>query len=61
MMGKDLPTPDLQGALVELEQTATAQINTVADAGVAAHIRARLALYQEAVPIVLQLARRQAG
>jgi len=61
MMGKDRPMQELEGALIELEQTVAAQINAVADAGLVAQIRARLALYQEAVPIVLQLARRQAG
>ena len=51
------PTPDLQGALAELEQAVAFQINTVANADVVAQVRARLALYQEAVPITLQLAR----
>ncbi len=58
---EDGPAADLQGALVELEQTEESQINTVADANVAAQIRAWLALYQHAVPIALQLARLQAG
>ena len=51
------PMPDLPSALAELEQTVAAQINTVTDANVVAQIRARLTLYQEAVPLVLRLTR----
>jgi multidrug resistance protein MdtO len=54
------PMPDLAAALVELEKTVAAQINTVADASVAAQIRARLALYQDAVPFAMKLVRLQA-
>ena len=53
--------PDLSSALAELEKTVAAQIRTVTDAGVAAQIRARLALYQETVPFALKLIRLQAG
>jgi multidrug resistance protein MdtO len=49
------PMPDLPVALVELEKTVATQIHTVADANVAAQIRARLGLYQEAVPLVMKL------
>jgi multidrug resistance protein MdtO len=51
------PDHDLQGALVQLEHVAAAQLEAIASADVAAQVRARLALYQEAVPIVLQMAR----
>ncbi len=51
------PDQDLQAALVELEQAVAAQIGAIADADVAAQVRARLALYQETVPLVLQMAR----
>ena len=57
--GDDHPLPDLQGALVEVEQAVALRINTIADANVAAQIRARLALYQAVVPMVLQLERLQ--
>jgi len=56
----DRAMPDLPAALAELEKTVAAHIHTVADAGVAAQIRARLALYQEAVPFALKLVRLQA-
>jgi multidrug resistance protein MdtO len=55
------PMPDLPSALAELEKTVAIQINTVTDANVAAQIRARLALYQEAVPFAIKLIRFQAG
>jgi multidrug resistance protein MdtO len=48
---------DLQGALVELEQTVAGQIAVIPNADVAEQIRARLALYRETVPIVLQMPR----
>jgi multidrug resistance protein MdtO len=54
------PMPDIQAALAELEQTVAAYINSVTDAKIAAQIRARLALYQEVVPFVMQLSRLQA-
>jgi multidrug resistance protein MdtO len=61
-IGKDdRPHRDLQGALAELEQSVTSQIEAIDDPGVVAQIRARLALYQEAVPIVAQMARLQVG
>ena len=55
------PMPDLAAALADLEKTVAAQINTVTDAGIAAQIRARLALCQEAVPFAMKLVRLQAG
>ncbi len=54
------PMPDLPSALAELEKTVATQINTVTDANVAAQVRARLALYQEAVPFAMKLVRLQA-
>jgi len=53
----DRPEKDLQCALVELEQAVASHMGGVADADVAAQVRARLALYQESVPLVLQMAR----
>jgi len=55
------PVPDLPSALAELEQAVTAQIKTVTDANVVRQIRARLTLYQEAVPIAMKLTRLQAA
>ena len=55
------PVPDLPSALAELEQAVTAQIKTVTDANVVRQIRARLTLYQEAVPIAMKLTRMQAA
>ena len=58
LLGQDYrPDQDVPGALVELQQAVAAQSGTIVLADVAAQIRARLALYQEAVPIVLQMAR----
>jgi len=51
------PMPDLQSALVELEQTVITQINTVTDINLVAQISARLALYQETVPFAMKLTR----
>jgi multidrug resistance protein MdtO len=51
------PDQDLQGALVALEQTVHSHIGAIANADVVEHVRARLAMYQDAVPIVLQMAR----
>jgi hypothetical protein len=51
------PNPDLKGALVELEHEVDSEIGAIANADVVAQIRARLALWQEAVPLVLQIAR----
>jgi len=48
--------PDLQGALAELEQAVAFHIKAITNADIAAQVRARLTLYQEAVPIALQLA-----
>jgi multidrug resistance protein MdtO len=57
VIGQDVrPDHDLQGALVELERVSASQIVTIASADVVAQIRGRLALYQEAVPIVQQIA-----
>jgi multidrug resistance protein MdtO len=53
----DRPDQDLPGALAELEQSVASQIEAIADADIAAQIRARLALYQEALPLVRQMAR----
>jgi multidrug resistance protein MdtO len=47
---------DLQGALVEVEQWVASRIGTVTDADVAAQIHARLELYRESVPVVMQMA-----
>jgi hypothetical protein len=47
----------LSSALAEFEQTVTAQIKDVADAGVAVQIRARLALYKETLPFAMRLFR----
>lgn len=55
----ELPVADMQAALAELEQTTAAQINGVHDSALAAQIRGRLALYQEATPIAAELARLQ--
>jgi multidrug resistance protein MdtO len=55
------PMPELQAALRELEQSVAAHIASVADANIVAQIRARLALYQEAVPFAMKLVRLQAG
>jgi multidrug resistance protein MdtO len=58
VIGRDArPDQDLQTALDELEQTVASQIGAIANADLAAHVRARVALYQEAVPLVLQMAR----
>ena len=51
------PIPELQAALDALEQTVALQINAVTDVSIIAEIRARLALYQKTVPILMQLAR----
>ena len=59
-MGKeDRPLPNLEGSLAELEQAVASPGNHIADADVAAEVRARLALYQRAVPIALRLGRLQ--
>jgi len=58
VIGQDVrPDRDLQRALVELERVSASQIGTIASVDVVAQVRARLALYQEAVPIVQQIAR----
>jgi hypothetical protein len=58
VMGQDISLDhDVQRALGELERVSTSQIPTIASADVVAQVRARLALYQEAVPIVQQMAR----
>jgi hypothetical protein len=51
------PDNNLQGAVVELEQAVASQMGAIANADIAEQIRARLVLYQEAVPILLQMAR----
>ena len=53
----DRPDQDLQGALAELEQAVASQSGAIANAELAAQIRARLTLYQDAMLIVLQLTR----
>jgi multidrug resistance protein MdtO len=55
------PVADVHAALAELEQTVATQINSVHDSALAAQIRGRLALYQEATPIAAELARAQLG
>jgi multidrug resistance protein MdtO len=52
---------DLQGALVELEQAVDSESAKIANTDVAAHVRARLALYQATVPLVVQLAPAEVG
>jgi multidrug resistance protein MdtO len=53
----DRQAQDLRGALVEIEQAVASQLGAIADADVAEQVRARLALYQEAVPLVLEMGR----
>ena len=48
---------DLRGALVEIEQAVASQLRAIADADVTEQVRSRLALYQEAVPLVLEMQR----
>jgi len=48
---------DLQGALIGLERMVSSEVGPLANADVAAQIRARLLLYQEAVPLVQQITR----
>jgi hypothetical protein len=55
------PAGDVHAALAELEQTIATQINGVRDTALAAQIRGRVALYQEATPIAAELARVQLG
>jgi hypothetical protein len=55
------PGADVQAALAELEQTVATQINDMHDTNLAAQIRGRLALYQEAAPIAAELDRAQLG
>ncbi|MDB6039006.1 MAG: hypothetical protein JWM99_2847 [Verrucomicrobiales bacterium] len=55
------PLADVQGALAGLEETVATQIDGVRDTALAAQIRGRLALYQEATPLVVELARLQLG
>jgi multidrug resistance protein MdtO len=52
---EDRSHQDLQGALVELEHAVASHVDQIADADVARQIRARLALYQDTVPIVLRM------
>jgi len=47
---------DLQRAIVEVEQSVASQIGSITDSDIAAQIHARLELYQETVPVVLQMA-----
>jgi len=51
---------DLPAALIELEQSVASQTNRITDSDVAAQVRARLALYQDAVPIVMEIQRLEA-
>jgi multidrug resistance protein MdtO len=53
------PGADMHAALAELEQTIATQIHGVHDTALAAQIRGRMALYQEATPIAAELARVQ--
>jgi multidrug resistance protein MdtO len=58
IVGRDVRRDhDLQRALVELEQVAASQMGNIASAEVVAEVRARLELYQRAVPIVKQITR----
>jgi len=54
------PMPNLPSALADLEKTVATLIKTVTDANVAAEIRARFALYEQAVPFAMKLVRLQA-
>jgi multidrug resistance protein MdtO len=57
LIGREVgPDKDLQGAFVQLEQVAATQIATIGSADVVGQIRGRTALYQQAVPIVQQIA-----
>jgi multidrug resistance protein MdtO len=51
------PMPNLPSALAELENAVATEIDHVTDINAAAQVRARLTLYQEAVPLVIRLAR----
>jgi multidrug resistance protein MdtO len=55
------PHKNLQGAIVELETAVNSQLGAIANSDIAEQIRARLELYQEAVPILLQMARVRLG
>jgi hypothetical protein len=55
------PAADVYAALAELEQIIATQMNGVRDTALAAQIRGRMALYQEATPIAAELARVQSG
>lgn len=58
LVGQDRrPDNDLQAALTQLEHAVSSEIGAITDADIAAHVRARLSLYQDAVPIVQQMAR----
>ena len=57
----ELPVADVQAALAELEQTIATQINGIRDTALAAQIRGRLVLYQEATPLAVKLAQLQLG
>ena len=53
--------PELPAALRELEQSVAAHIASVTDTNTVAQIRARLALYRQAVPFAMKLVRLQAA
>jgi len=53
------PVADAHAALAELEQTIATQIDDVHDTTLAAQIRGRIALSQEATPIAAELVRVQ--
>jgi len=55
------PMPELPAALRELEQSVAAHIASVTDTNTVAQIRARLALYRQAVPFAMKLVRLQAA
>jgi hypothetical protein len=58
LIGKnDRADLDLKKALNDLERTVISQAPRIANADVAAQIRARLLLHQKAVPIVQQITR----
>jgi hypothetical protein len=51
------PWPDIEAELAEIEETFAVEVKNVTDPSVVAHLRSRLALYQEIVPVVGKLTR----
>ena len=57
VVGQDeRPDQDLPGALIRLEQAVASQIGAMTNADVVAQVGARLALYQQAVPLLMEMA-----